>query len=275
MKILLIIALALTGCCSQQANAAPYDHIFIVLLENVGYDAIVGDVTDAPYINNTLIPQGMLYSQHYGVAHPSEPNYLALFSGSTQGVTNDDCVGTNGPFPAPNLYSRLTGAGFTIKGYMESMPTNGSLVCSAGLYDQKHNPFPFFIGVPTSAWKIYKGPHHPGANCPNFVWITPNSVDDMHDGENVHDQIHNGDVWLSANLPPLIDFCNTNNGLLILTMDEGPGTLNHIFTVLLGPRIPHGGISSETFNHYNTIKTITDNFQVPALGNSVGLEGLL
>src|SRR5712691_5331754 len=184
MRFISIIALALIGCCSQPTHAAPYDHIFIVMLENVGYEAIVGDTADAPYINNTLLPQGTLYSQHYGVSHPSEPNYLALFSGSTQGVTNDDCIGINGPFPGPNLYSELTAAGFKARGYMENLPFNGDTVCSSGLYDQKHNPFPFFTNVPTTAWKVYYGPHA-GANCPNLVWITPNTVDDMHDGATV------------------------------------------------------------------------------------------
>src|SRR5712691_3377696 len=111
MRFISIIALALIGCCSQPTHAAPYDHIFIVLLENVGYEAIVGDVADAPYINNTLIPQGTLYSDHHGVSHPSLPNYLALFAGDTLDVTNDDCLPLNGPFPDANLYSVLTAVG--------------------------------------------------------------------------------------------------------------------------------------------------------------------
>ncbi len=261
------------GCCSQPIQAAPYDHIFIIVLENVGFEAI-DDSPDAPYINRVLIPQGTLYTNHYGVAHPSEPNYLALFSGSTQGVTNDDCIGMNGPFDVADLYTRLTISGFSVRGYMESMPSNGSLICVSGLYVQKHNPFPFFEDVPVTAWKVYRGPKMPGPNTPNLVWITPNLIDDMHDGDNISVQVHNGDVWLSENLPPIINFCNANNGLIILTMDEGP-ILNHIFTVLIGPRIPRNAINPGVFTHYNTIKTITDNFGVKALGNSLGLPGLL
>lgn len=272
-KLVSFIAIFLLGII--RLNAA-YDHVFIVMLENVGYDPIVGDVTDAPYINNTLIPQGTLYSQHYGITHPSEPNYLALFSGSTQGVTNDDCTPTNGPFPGPNLYSRLNRHGISIQGYMETMPSNGFTGCSSGLYAEKHNPFPFFINVPTTAWVIYSGPYPSDFNWPSFVWISPNLVDDMHNGATLADQISNGDSWLSVNLPPIIQFCNAHNGLLILTMDEGdnPASLNHIFTVLIGPGIAQGAINSMMFNHYNTLKTITDNFGVRALGNSVGLPGL-
>lgn len=69
-----------------------------MVLENVGYEAVVGSPS-APYINNQLIPRGTLYTQSYGIVHPSLPNYLALFSGSTQGVTNNKCIN---PATAPN-----------------------------------------------------------------------------------------------------------------------------------------------------------------------------
>ncbi|TMM34101.1 MAG: hypothetical protein E6F99_22665 [Actinobacteria bacterium] len=64
----------------------------------------------------------LLFSQSFAVAHPSEPNYLALFSGSTQGVTDDSCPHT---FGAANLGQELIGAGLAFAGYCESMPSNG------------------------------------------------------------------------------------------------------------------------------------------------------
>ncbi len=245
-----------------------YDHVFIIMLENAGFDAIVGDTADAPYINNELIPQGTLYTQHYGVTHPSEPNYLALFSGSTQGVTTNKCIGTNGPFLGDNLYSRLTRSNFSCLGYMESMPLDGYLGCKSGLYVQKHNPFPFFSypgRVPVSAWVVYSGPYSDSHSWPNLAWITPNLVDDMHKGATLAEKISNGDSWLSVHLPPIISYCDNNNGLIILTMDEGPH--NHIFTLLIGSGIEAGGINGIMFNHYNTLRTITDNFGVKAFVN--------
>src|SRR5947208_14939350 len=83
----------------------PYNHIFFVLLENVGYEVIVGDTVNAPYINNELIPEGVLYTQSFGIAHPSLPNYLAIFSCDTQGVTSDRC--DLGPFVAPYLCDEI------------------------------------------------------------------------------------------------------------------------------------------------------------------------
>ena len=268
-----------------QQVAAPYTHIFIILLENVGYNPVIGNTTDAPYINNVLLPQGRLYTESFGVAHPSLPNYLALFAGSTLGGTNDHCTlasPPNGPFNAPNLYTRLTDAGYSILGYMESMPSNGFLGCSGGGYGQRHNPFAFFqtnqpgSNVPPSAWVIYKGPYSPTASWPNFTFITPNTKDDMHDGATLSIKVSNGDTWLSKHLPPIITFANNNNGLVILTMDEGKsaGTANHIPTILVGVGIAPGTVNTTLVNHYNTIKTITDNFGVAPLGNSTGLPGL-
>lgn len=150
---------------TQAAREISYDHIFLIMLENVGYDSVIGS-PNAPYINKTLLAQGTLYTSSFGVAHPSLPNYLVLFSGWTQWVTNDHCLdGTppNGPFNAPNLYSELKKVGKTALAYMESLPSDGFNGCDSGLYAQRHNPFMFFnVGtankVPYSATVIYDGP---------------------------------------------------------------------------------------------------------------------
>ncbi|PKR86226.1 alkaline phosphatase family protein [Heyndrickxia camelliae] len=65
-------------------------HIIIVVVENHSYNQIIGN-KDAPYINQ-LADHGVLFTNSHGIAHPSQPNYLALFSGDTQGVTGDSCL---------------------------------------------------------------------------------------------------------------------------------------------------------------------------------------
>ena len=144
-----------TPAADRAPDIRPFDHIFMVLLENVGYEAVIGNVIDAPYINDTLLPQATLYTQSFGITHPSLPNYLALFSGSTQGVTNDAC--SNGPFQPPNLYGRMTQAGLTIQGLMEDLPYGGFQGCAHDRYLKRHNPFPFFTNVPGWAWVVYNG----------------------------------------------------------------------------------------------------------------------
>jgi phosphatidylinositol-3-phosphatase len=133
MKTILVVSISfLIGFSSVKAHTPtaneapeikPFDYMFIVLLENVGYEPVIGNSRHAPYINNTLLPLGTLYTQSFGIKYPSLPNYLALFSGSTQGVTNNS--GSNGPFNAPSLYERMDRAGLTIKGLMEDLPYHG------------------------------------------------------------------------------------------------------------------------------------------------------
>jgi phosphatidylinositol-3-phosphatase len=110
-------------------------HVVIVVEENYAYGDIIGN-SAAPYINS-LARQGANFTQSFAVTHPSQPNYLALFSASTQGVTAD-----NGPltFSGSDLRSALAGVGKTFSGYSEDLPSAGSQVLTSGAYARKHNP---------------------------------------------------------------------------------------------------------------------------------------
>src|SRR5256885_4346901 len=72
-----------------QAPLPRPDHIVIVIEENKDYGQIVGSA-NAPYLN-LLIEQGALLDRSYALHHPSQPNYIELFSGNEQGVFNDTC----------------------------------------------------------------------------------------------------------------------------------------------------------------------------------------
>jgi phosphoesterase family protein len=260
-----------------------YSHIFVIVMENVGYENVIGS-ENAPYINNTLLPQAVLYTNSFAVSHPSLPNYLALFAGSTFSVTNDNCIDDippNGPFDAPNVYSELKNVGNTALAYMEDLPFDAYPGCQSGLYVQRHNPFMYFNAgttnnVPYSASVVYDGPYSSAATWPDLTFISPNLVNDMHDGATVAIKVSNGDAWLSQHLPPLISYAKAQNGLIILTMDENTLSENqHIPTILIGDRIAGGQIATQTITHYNVTKTITDNFGAPAIGNSLGLSDLV
>ena len=126
-------------------------HIVLVIEENHAYSQIINS-PDAPYINR-LAAQGALFTQSFGITHPSQPNYLALFSGSTQGITDNSCPHT---FTTPNLGHNLIAAGLTFAGYSEDLPSIGSIICSMGLYERKHNPWvnwqnSITNGIPTTA----------------------------------------------------------------------------------------------------------------------------
>ncbi|HEY5051337.1 MAG TPA: alkaline phosphatase family protein [Acidothermaceae bacterium] len=134
------------GAGSASAASVPRPaHVVVVLMENHAYGQIIGS-TSAPYLNS-LAYAGASFTNAHGVTHPSQPNYLALFSGSTQGVTSDSCPHT---FPAGNLASELVAAKLGFKAYSESLPAAGSMVCTSGSYARKHAPWTNFTDVPAS-----------------------------------------------------------------------------------------------------------------------------
>src|SRR5436190_14622759 len=122
------------------------DHVVVAVEENHAYDEIIG-ASAAPYINS-LAAAGATFTQSFAVTHPSQPNYLALFSGSTQGVTDDGGPHT---FAAPNLGGELIQSGRTFAGYSEGLPYAGYAGLVTGGYARKHNPRSDFAAGPASA----------------------------------------------------------------------------------------------------------------------------
>jgi acid phosphatase len=249
-KFVAALALPLVAAAATPAPApgsVPHiAHVTVVVMENRDDVSVAGNA-NAPYFNRQLLPQGALMTNSHAVSHPSEPNYLALFAGSTFGVTSDRCPLT---YDAPNAASELTKAGLTFAGYSESMPNDGYTGCRTKLYARKHAPWVNFTNVPGSANLVYRGLP---TQVPSLMFITPNMCNDMHDC-----LTGVGDTWLSQNLPPIIAWNAKNNGLLIVTWDEAePDTgTNKIPTVVVGPMVRAGTTSAEKVDHYSTLRTI-------------------
>ena len=192
----------------------PLPACVIVIEENHSYDQVIGS-TAAPYINS-LANQGALMTSMSAVTHPSQPNYLALFSGSTQAVTTDTPPKT--PFAAENLGSELIAAGKSFGGYSESMPSVGYTGTSAAgiLYARKHNPWSDFSNVPAANNMPLTSFATDFSTLPTVSVVIPNQVHDMRSAS-----VAAGDTWLRANLDPYVEWARTNNSLLIVTFDEG------------------------------------------------------
>jgi hypothetical protein len=126
--------------------------VFTIVLENHDYAEIVGNTTNAPYINNTLIAQGGLATNYMDSgSHPSLPNYLYMVSGSTQGAFTDVDPTTFGfPVNKPDLGGQLQTAGIAWRSYQESMGTACKLSAS-GSYAPKHDGFLYFMDVQNGA----------------------------------------------------------------------------------------------------------------------------
>ncbi len=254
------------------------EHIEIIIEENETQSNVV-DNADAPYINNTLMPMGEWLSNYNAIDHPSQPNYLALYSGSEQGTSGTDSCTTPPKFGAPSLGGELTAKGLTVKGYMESIDSAGNTECWGGgkdsdgnhLYAHKHDPTIQFADTPVNDTVPYTQLATDIANntVPSFAFIAPNQCDDGHDscGGN---QIAHLDRWLRNNAPAIIAYNAAHNGQLWVIFDEGVGSNQTVFAECVGVECLAGKTLSTTYGrgHYSLLRYIERNFNVPLLGES-------
>jgi acid phosphatase len=226
-------------------------------MENHAYGSIIGNPA-APYINR-LASQGALFTRSYAVTHPSEPNYLALFSGSTQGVSSDQCPTTR---HGPNLAADLIAAGLTFGGYSEGLPATGSAVCATGDYARKHVPWADFTNVPGSVSQPFsRFSLTPFAKLPAVSFVIPDLCHDMHDCP-----VATGDSWLRAHMGKYAAWALHHDSLLIVTWDEDDGSSsNHIATIMLGQQVRPGRYGKPV-NHYNVLRTIEEAYGLPLRG---------
>ena len=205
--------LHMTGAAVAGTTTVPKpDHVVIVVEENHSETNILGN-PDAPYINS-LANQNADFTQSFAITHPSQPNYLALFSGSTQGVTDDSCPHS---FTTTSLGDQLIAAGRTFVGYSETLPSAGFTDCGSGKYAAKHNPwvnFPTLQGAATNQ-PLTSFPSD-FSQLPDVSFVIPNLTDDMHDGT-----VAQGDTWLQAHLDAYITWAKTHNSLLRADLRRG------------------------------------------------------
>ncbi|MFJ8195918.1 alkaline phosphatase family protein [Streptomyces sp. NPDC096152] len=260
----------LGGSSSAQAAAGVPnpDHVVVVVFENHAYSQVIGS-SSAPYINS-LKSGGANLTQSYGLTHPSQPNYFALFSGSTQGITDDSCY-TPGFSSAPNLASEQLAAGRTWASYNESLPSQGSTTCSSGTYARKHNPWFGFGNVPTSSAYTFAQFPADYSTLPQMSFVIPNLCSDMHDCS-----VSTGDTWLKNNLGAYATWARTHNSLLVVTFDEDNRLSgNRIPTVLYGQPVTPGSSSSTTYNHYDLLRTLEDTQGLAAhAGNAASAQDI-
>lgn len=254
----MLLALTLSALLAQSPPALPkVSYVTVVVMENRNYGAIVGNA-GARFINDTLIPQGALLLDSHAVAHPSEPNYLALFSGSTFGLDSDACPLT---YSSANLASELAASGRRFVGWSESLPHDGYMGCfEDSVYARKHAPWVNFTNVPPNTNRVYRG--LPVKTMPAVSFVDPNLCNDMHDCST-----RRGDRWLSQNLPPLIAWNAEHAGLLIVTWDEADPDKgkNRIPTILVGPMVRPGAKSEQYVDHYGVLRTIESFFGLPCI----------
>ena len=261
-----------SGPPARAAGSVPaFDHIFTIMMENHSYNEIIGN-TQAPYINS-LASQYGLATNYVAVSHPSLPNYLASTGGSTFGITSD-CTTC---FQAqPNIaVDKVEASGRTWKAYMDSMPSP-CFVGDSGEYAQKHDPFIYYNDIRLNSTECNKVVPYTSlasdlssaSTTANYVWITPNLINDMHDGT-----IAQGDTWLSQNVPTILNSpaFTTQNSLLMITWDEDDGTQgNQVATLVIGKNVPAGFRSATPYTHYSMLATIESAWGLTPLTSNDG-----
>lgn len=256
----LVAGLGLVGPGTATAVTVPprFDHVVVVMEENHSFNDIIGSAS-APYING-LAGRGALFADSFAITHPSQPNYVALFSGSTQGLTSDSCPHT---FTANNLGNELRTAGFSFTGYSESLPADGSTVCTSGEYARKHSPWVDFSDLPSTVNRKFSEFPTDFTTLPTLSFVIPNLLDDMHDGT-----VAQGDTWLRDNLDAYVQWASTHNSLLIVTWDEDDNSQNNqIPTLFVGAHVTPGRYT-EHITHYSVLRTLQDAYGLAPLGNS-------
>jgi acid phosphatase len=234
-------------------------HTVVVVLENKNDTQILGNPA-APYLNALAARSAVLTNSH-AVAHPSQPNYLALFAGDTFGLRSDHCPITVG---GANLAQLLARAGRSFAGFSEDLPAVGYTGCAHAGYARKHDPWadfpdlPASVGQPMSAF----GPDY--TRLPTVSFLIPNLCDDMHDCD-----VATGDRWLAAHLAGYLHWADTHNSLLVITLDEDDAgsTDNHIATILTGPMIQPRRYNQHV-DHYDLLRTLEDAYHLPHAGRT-------
>lgn len=245
--------------------------VVIVVLENHAYSQILGSPA-APYLNGLLSDsRTAFFTNSYGISHPSQPNYLRLFSGSNQGTTNGN-LPRNAPFNTPNLGSYLINASKTFIGYSEDLPYVGFTGVVSGAYARKHSPWVNWQGstsneIPDSLSQPFTSFPTNYNLLPDVSFVIPNQDNDMHNGSDPT-RISIGDTWIQNNLDGYIQWAKSNNSLLILTFDEDDNySGNHIFTFFIGQPVKPGNYSNR-IDHYNILRTLEDMYFLPHAGAS-------
>jgi len=244
-----------------------------MFFENREFNNVVGNST-WPNFNN-LVKQYALLTGYDAVSHPSLPNYIALTSGATQGITSD-C--TTCFLNVANIADSIENSGRTWKAYIESMPSACSLGTS-GYFAQKHNPFVYYNDIRTNATRCQNNDvpltqldsDLASNHLPNFAWISPNSCNDGHSCSNA-----TADSFLGLEVAKILSSPAFDaNSLLVITFDEGltyvsccglpPSAGGHIVTLLISRLVKADYQDATPYSHYSLLKTIEISWSLPYL----------
>jgi len=258
---------ATTGTTGASAVTG-YSHVVVLIEENYDGPAVVGG-SAAPYLKG-LAAQGEYWPSYHGVSHPSEPNYMALFTGATQGANGSDaCISP----AAPSIIGEAIAAGVTAGGYIEGLTSGANYAC-------RHDPFSQLADARAHE-ADFSGFPAAFATLPRLSFVVPNTVDDMHDNG-----IAPGDSWAQSHIDAYAQWAKANNSLLFVISDENDGDANYssnqpgengntALALAVGAGVVPGTVNPTSFDHYSMLRTLEDIFGLGHLGASAAAADML
>jgi hypothetical protein len=314
-RILLALVVAAAGAVSgvASASASPsraaaghynppatghYDHIFVIVEENHGYTDVIGNPA-APNLNALASTYGAA-TNYFAVAHPSEPNYVALLGGSTFTVNSDNPYYVQ-QVAAPSLISELDHADVSWKAYLQSLPRPGyqgicyPASCNGApdkdpLYVSKHDGIQnYTTSLNAADWSRQVpigrlGQDLRSGNVPAFNWVIPDECHDQHGdppycidsgspgGGDPQDQrlVAVGDQYLGNLVSQITNagFWAKGNNAIDITYDEGDNNVGgggRVANIVITSRGPRHIQDPAAYSHYSLLLTIQRNFGLPCL----------
>jgi phosphatidylinositol-3-phosphatase len=244
------------------ATPRGYRHVILIVMENRGFDQVAGH---SPFLN-ALGHRCGVAADYHAITHPSLPNYLALTSGSTQGLAGSDCSPGGGcRSGGPSIFGQ-TGW----RAYAESM-TGTCARANSGDYAPRHNPAVYYTRVAAAcAADDVPLTRLPAAlrsgRLAAYVFIAPNLCSDEHDCT-----VGSGDAWLARWVPRITasPAYRAGHTALFITYDEDDHREgNRIYTVVVAPSVRPGTVSHVPFTHYSMLRTHEQLLGLPALGQA-------
>ena len=247
-----------------------FGHVFVIVMENEEYSSIIGNGS-APYINGLANAYG-LATNYNAVGKPSQPNYFALWSGSTQGVTDN----LNHDFTSgTTLADQIETAGRSWHVAAQNVPLGCYTGATAsggedgtGNYARKHEPAISWTSVSGNASRCARITDfsHFDPTLGNFWFIVPNMCNSMHDCS-----IATGDAFLSAFMPSILNSPAMADGVIFLTWDEGSTTIGgggKVVTIVISPLGRTAFTSATAHTHYSLLHTIETAWGMPCLASA-------
>ncbi len=278
---------------NSRATLKNFQHVWVIMMENTGYSSLIGNA-NAPWINRAATTYGFA-TKSYGVTHPSQANYVAITSGSTQGVTNDNDVTIN----ATNIVDQLESHGKTWTDYQQAQSlctTKLDHACGNQLYERKHNPFVSYTDVQSSPARMANvvdlsqlDTDLASGHVADYNFIAPDQCHDMHGRgapssdpcsyANEQSLIATGDAFLSGLVNKITSSSSWNgNSVIFITWDESdypfgdvsgcctavPGG-GHVVTLTISHSAHDARVSDTPYNHYSLLATIQDGWKLGCL----------